>query len=89
MQPAVYSELTAKMAMKIGGKYTFNEIQVRHWDLFAEDAGLARAQTRKRILVLAKSLPAAARTLHSEPGCSFFGNAMIERIVDLIDTAAH
>lgn len=85
LSTTVYPELTAKMAMRIGGKYTFNEIQARHWDLFAEDAGLARAQTRKRILALAKLLPAAARTLHSEPGCGFFGNAMIERIVDLIE----
>lgn len=85
LSTTVYPELTAKMAMKIGGKYTFNEIHVRHWDLFAEDAGLARAQTRKRILALAKLLPAAARTLHSEPGRGFFGNAMIGHIVDLIE----
>jgi hypothetical protein len=31
------------MAMKIGSKYKFSEIESRHWDQFAESAGLAKA----------------------------------------------
>lgn len=85
LSTAVYPGLTARMAMKIGSKYIFDEIQARHWGQFAEAAGLAKAQTRKRILALAKLLPTAARTLYSEPGRGFSGNAMIARIVDLIE----
>jgi serine/threonine-protein kinase HipA len=60
LSTALYPTLTPKMAIKIERKYKFSEIQVRHWDQFAEEAGLAKAQARKRILELAKSLPLTA-----------------------------
>ncbi|MBU1396360.1 MAG: type II toxin-antitoxin system HipA family toxin [Gammaproteobacteria bacterium] len=85
LSTAVYPTLTPKMAMKIGNKYKFSEVQARHWDQFAEDVGLSRAQTKRRILELAKSLPATARKLQSDPGHSFAGNAVVERIIALIE----
>ncbi len=85
LSTAVYPTLTPKMAMKIGSKYKFSEVQARHWDQFAESAGLARAQTKKRILELAKSLPPTARKLQSDPGRGFAGNAVVERILALIE----
>lgn len=86
LSTAVYPTLTAKMAMKIGSKYTFSEVQARHWDQFAESAGLARAQTRKRILELAHVVPAAARQLQSQPG--FTGLPLVEQIITLIEQRA-
>ncbi|XXG31477.1 MAG: hypothetical protein WJ306_02495 [Ferrovum myxofaciens] len=77
--------LTPKMAMKIGSKYKFSEIQARHWDQLAEGAGLAKALTKKRILELAKSLPPTARKIQSDPGHGFSGNAVVERIIALIE----
>jgi serine/threonine-protein kinase HipA len=85
LSTAVYPTLTPKMAMKIGNKYKFSEVQARHWDQFAEDVGLSRAQTKRRILELAKSLPATARKLQSDPGHSFAGNAVVERVIALIE----
>ena len=85
LSTAVYPALTPKMAMKIGSKYKFSEVQARHWDQFVESAGLARAQARRRILELAKSLPPTARKLQSAPGLGFAGNAVVENIVALID----
>ena len=85
LSTAVYPTLTPMMAMKIGSKYKFSEVQARHWDQFAAGAGLARAQVKRRILELAKSLPPTARTLQSAPGHSFAGNAVVERIVVLIE----
>lgn len=82
---AVYPALTPKMAMKIGSKYTFTEFQARHWNQFAESVGLAKAQARRRILELAKSLPATARKLQSDPEQSFAGNAVVGRINALIE----
>ncbi len=73
------------MAMKIGSKYKFSEVQARHWKRFAENAGLAKAQAKRRILELAKSLPTTARKLQSDPGYGFAGNAVVERIVTLIE----
>ena len=85
LSTAVYPTLTPKMAMKIGSKYTLSEIQSRHWDQFAEHTGLAKAQTKKRILELAKSLPATARKLQLNPAQRFAGNPVVEQIITLIE----
>jgi serine/threonine-protein kinase HipA len=79
---AVYPNLTAKMAMKIGSKYRFNEVQQRHWEQFAEAAGLSPAQTKKRILQIAEQLPEeAARLQHTAP---FSDKPVVTAIVELI-----
>lgn len=85
LSTAVYPNLTPKMAMKIGSKYKFSEVQARHWDLFLEAAGLSRAQARKRILALARSMPASARELQSDPSRGFTGHEVVEQIVTLIE----
>jgi serine/threonine-protein kinase HipA len=85
LSTVVYPTLTPKMAMKIGSKYKFSEVQARHWDQFAEALGLGKAQARKRILALAKSLPPTARECQSDPGRGFAGHAVVESIVTLIE----
>jgi serine/threonine-protein kinase HipA len=87
LSTAVYPDLTPKMAMKLGSQYLFSEVQARHWDQFAESAGLAKAQTRKRVLELAKRLPVTARKLQAAP--EFAGRAaIVERIMVLIEQRA-
>lgn len=86
LSTAIYPSLTPKMAMKLGSKYKFSEVQLRHWEQFAEAAGLARAQTRKRILGMAQALPRAARTLQATP--MFTGEPLIEQIATLIEQRA-
>ena len=85
LSTAVYPTLTPKMAMKIGSKYKFSEVQARHWAQFAQSAGLARAPARKRILELANALPGAARALQQASGSRYLGNAVVECIVVLIE----
>jgi serine/threonine-protein kinase HipA len=85
LSTAVYPTLTPKMAMKIGSKYKFSEVQARHWDQFAEGAGLAKAQAKRRILELARSLPPTARKLQTDPGPGFAGHALVEQIITLIE----
>jgi serine/threonine-protein kinase HipA len=85
LSTAVYSTLTPKMAMKIGSKYKFSDVQARHWEQFAEGAGLTKAQAKRRILELAKMLPATARKLQSDLGQGFAGNAVVEQINALIE----
>src|SRR3989338_47501 len=85
LSTAVYPSLTPRMAMKLGSKYKFSEVHARHWDQFAESAGLTKAQTKRRILELAKLLLATARKLQSAPGLGFAGNAVVERINALIE----
>jgi serine/threonine-protein kinase HipA len=85
LSTAVYPTLTPKMAMKIGSKYQFSEVQARHWEQFAEGVGLARAPAKRRILALAKSLPPTALELRSDSGHGFAGNTVAERIIALIE----
>ena len=85
LSTAVYPKLSVKMAMKIGSKYKFSEIEARHWEQFAESAGLSKAQTIKRVNVLAKTLPLMARRVQADPARNFAGNALVERIVTLIE----
>ena len=44
---AIYSNLTEKMAMKVGSKYKFTEIQAQHWQQFAQAAGLFARASQK------------------------------------------
>jgi serine/threonine-protein kinase HipA len=46
--------------MKIGSKYLFSEVQLRHWERFAAEAGLSPAQVKKRVLTIAERLPELA-----------------------------
>ena len=85
LSTAVYPTLTPKMAMKIGSKYKFSEVQARHWEQFAESVILTKAQAKRRILEIAKALPAVARTLQQAPNNGFSGNAVVERIIVLIE----
>ncbi len=85
LSTAVYPTLTQKMAMKIGSKYKFSEVQARHWEQFAKDTGFTKAQAKRRILELATLLPATARKLQSDPVHRFAGNAVVEQINALIE----
>ena len=88
LSTAVYPSLTSKMAMKLGSKYKFSEVQARHWDQFAQAAGLSVAQARKRILELARQMPLAARKLQSAPEGGFAGFPLAEQIITLIEQRA-
>ena len=80
---AVYPTLTDKMAMKVGSKYRFAEVQVRHWEQLAKAAGLSGAQTKKRVAGIAKRLPSYARGLQTE--ALYSGQPLVERIILLIE----
>jgi serine/threonine-protein kinase HipA len=60
-------------------KYKFSEVQAQHWEQFAEAVGLSKAQARKRILALAKSMPSTARELQSDPGVASPAMAWLSR----------
>lgn len=85
LSTAIYPKLTQKMAMKIGSQYKFGEVHTRHWEQFAEEASLAKPQAKKRIVELAKSLPATARKLQADPIKGFVRHELIEKIVLLIE----
>lgn len=82
---AVYPRLTDKMAMKIGSKYKFSEVQARHWEQFARTTGLSPALVRKRILEIAGRLPTLARTTLANMELQGYGHAVLRQIVTLVE----
>lgn len=82
---AVYPSLTPKMAMKIGSRYKFSELESRHWEQFAEAAGLAKGPARKRVLEMAMVLPEMARRVRDELESGFTGRGIVKEIVGLIE----
>lgn len=85
LSTAIYPNLTSKMAMKIGGKYVFSEIQLRHWEQFAKNIGLSPTQTKHRILAFAQHLPTHAKALHSQFCAERLDHAVLASIVELIE----
>ena len=83
LSTAVYDHLTPKMAMKLGSQYTFTGVQPRHWEQFAQAAGLSKAQTKKRVLRMARDLPGVARQLQTTP--PFADQTILDRVVTLIE----
>jgi len=83
LSTAVYDHLTPKMAMKLGSKYKFTEVQGRHWAQFALTVGLSKAQTKKRVLRMAKDLPGVACQLQASP--PFADQSIVGSIVALIE----
>lgn len=86
LSTAVYDNLTPKMAMKLGGRYKFTEVQTRHWEQFAETAGMSVAQSKRRILRMSKDLPLVARKLQSTR--PFESHPLVEKICQLIEHRA-
>ncbi|MEH6688768.1 MAG: type II toxin-antitoxin system HipA family toxin [Halopseudomonas sabulinigri] len=84
LSTTIYPELTNKMAMKIGGKYKFTEIMDRHWDRFADDCGLSKSHSRKRIKELANALPETARKLAGQHE-AFAESDVVAKILDVVD----
>ena len=81
---ALYPTLTDKMAMKIGSKYKFSEVQARHWEQFAIEAALSSAQVKKRILDIAKHLPGLAHDTQEKMQAEGNSHPVLEQIVTLI-----
>lgn len=54
-----YTGLSRRMAMRIGGQDEADWLEERHWDRFAEQAGLGAAALRRRRRALAERAPGA------------------------------
>ena len=85
LSTAVYANLTDKMAMKIGSKYKFTEVQKQHWEQFAQAAGLSLVQVKKRILTLASLLPSEAVSLRHELTTQDLNHDILSEIVGIIE----
>jgi len=82
---AVYPHLTDKMAMKLGSKYRYTEVMARHWEQFALEAGLSAPQVKRRVLELAKRLPALAHHTQAQLAQQGHHHPILAPIVALIE----
>lgn len=82
---AVYPDLSAGLAMKIGGKYRPEDILPRHWDRFARETGLAAPMVRRRVLDLAQRAAGASREVAAALDREGHGSPIIARIIDTVD----
>ena len=85
LSTAVYANLTDKMAMKIGSKYKFTEVQKQHWEQFAQAAGLSLVQVKKRIMTQASLLPSEAVSLRHELTTQDLNHDILSEIVGIIE----
>jgi serine/threonine-protein kinase HipA len=85
LSTAVYSDLSDKMAMKIGSKYRFDELHARHWVQMAEAAQLGAPQLKRRVLEIAGELPHLAKKLQAQFESKGWGHPIIAKIVTLIE----
>jgi serine/threonine-protein kinase HipA len=83
---AVYPDLSEKMAMKIGGEYRFDALFPRHWENFAEKAGLSPAQTKKRVLRLAGEISHQASKIFKDHTYSEQAGEILKSLTILIET---
>ena len=64
-----YSELSPKMAMKLGGEYLSERIAPANFERLAEEAGLAKPMMKRRVLELAEALVSKLPTVTTDhPG---------------------
>jgi len=59
LSTVLYPQLSAKLAMKIGGKAVLDDIEARHWERFAADAQLGAPFVRNRVVQLCEAVIAA------------------------------
>ncbi len=81
---AAYPTLTEKMAMKIGSKYKFSEVQSRHWEQFAVEAGLSPALVKKRIVQIAERLPDLALLMQAKMLGEGLSHPIMDQVCSLI-----
>lgn len=85
LSTAVYPDLSDRMAMKIGSKYRFDELHVRHWDQMAEECHLGAPQLKRRVLEIASQLPNLAKRLKTQFEAKSWGHPVLVKIVSLIE----
>ena len=81
----VYSSLSDKMAMKIGGKYRPNEVQLRHWHRIVPETKGAKDNLEKQLLTLAKSTLEQAEILKDTFQKNHIYSPIIDDICHLVE----
>lgn len=82
---SVYTELSTKLAMKIGGKYEAEKIQARHWQRMCQEVGFSYPSFRKMLIRLATELPVKSNEELKTYQSLFDSSATLKKIVKIIE----
>lgn len=85
---AIYRDLTAKLALKIGGENRPDWIQKRHWERLAEISGANPRIVWQRIADIAESIPATSEKIALALGLEKSEATQIEKIIEVIAARA-
>lgn len=77
--------MTAKLAMKIGGENRWDRVEARHFDRFFKEVGLPGPGSRRRLTALAERTEKEARVLAAEAPLQA---GIVDRVVELISERA-
>jgi len=81
------NSINAKMAMKISSKYKFHDVQLRHFEQFAEMVGFKNTFLKTRVSRLIALINNHASQLRNELNKdSKYESLIYEKIIDVIDT---
>ena len=84
MNTMIYPTLPMRMAMRIGSKYHFTDVQRSHWESMARESGLAPAQVVRSLLELAQELPELADK--TATNAELIGNDLVGHICAQTET---
>ncbi|MFO1463071.1 MAG: type II toxin-antitoxin system HipA family toxin [bacterium] len=88
MSTSVYEGLSEKLAMKIGEKYKRRDIFERHWETFAQEAGVGTRFVLKIVNEFSKELPSIAKSEAEFFTEHFGGEKTLTKIVTEIENTA-
>lgn len=88
LSTAVYSELSSKMAMKIGGKYLPGEVFIRHWHTLVPEKKTATTNLDKQLLSLSNDCMEKSYLLEEELKNSGISSAIFTQIKQVIEKNA-
>ncbi|MGH1398001.1 MAG: type II toxin-antitoxin system HipA family toxin [Alphaproteobacteria bacterium] len=84
LSTAVYPDLSAKMAMKIGGKYKPDDVFLRHWHKLIPDTAAAKKNLEKQLTDMSKKCLDKSRHLKNDMESQNIKSSIFDEISEII-----
>ena len=84
----VYPDLSARLAMRIGGENRLNWIQRRHWERFSHEVGIKPRWIEKMVREISQSISPIAASVAQDFTETHGPSAIVEKVVQIIKKAA-
>ena len=84
----VYPDLSARLAMRIGGENRLNWIQRRHWERFSHEVGIKPRWIEKMVREISQSISPIAASVAQDFTETYGPSAIVEKVVQIIKKAA-